>query len=113
MFLTCRSIRLTHDPIAGNKRLLVPRDTRERITVQTDKEDANMNLVRVTFVVSALAVLGGCVAVPVGPGYYGGSPGYYEAPAPAYYAPPVYYGPSIGIGIYGGRHGYGRGYRYR
>jgi hypothetical protein len=79
-----------------------------------------MNLVRVTCVASALAVLGGCVAVPVGPGYYGGSSGYYEAPAPApaYYAPPAYYGspayygPSIGIGIYGGRRGYGSG-RYR
>ena len=71
-----------------------------------------MKLIRATFVVSALAVLGGCVAVPVNPGYYAGSPGYY-APAPAYYVPPVYYGPSIGIGIYGGRRGYGRGYGYR
>jgi len=72
-----------------------------------------MNLVRVTCVVSALAVLGGCVAVPVGPGYYGGSSGYYEtpAPAPAYYAPPAYYGPSIGIGFYGGRRGGSRHYR--
>jgi len=68
-----------------------------------------MNLVRVTCVVSALAALGGCVAVPVGPGYYGGSSGYYAAPAPAYYAAPAYYGPSIGIGIYGGRRGYGGG----
>lgn len=68
-----------------------------------------MKLVRVTFVLSALAVLSGCVAVPVGPGYYGGSPGYYE-PAPAYYAPPAYYGPSIGIGIYGGGRGHGRGH---
>ena len=72
-----------------------------------------MKLIRVTFVVAVLAVLGGCMVVPVNPGYYGGSPGYY-APAPAYYAPPVYFGPSIGIGIYGGmRGGYGRGYRYR
>ena len=69
-----------------------------------------MKLIRVTYVVSALAmltVLGGCVAVPVGPGYYGGPPGYY-APAPAYYAPPAYYGPSIGIGIVGGGRGFGR-----
>jgi hypothetical protein len=68
-----------------------------------------MKLVRITFAVSVLAMLGGCMVVPVNPGYYAGSPGYY-APAPAYYAPPVYYGPSIGIGIYGGRRGYGRGY---
>ena len=68
-----------------------------------------MKLIRVTFVVSALAVLGGCVMVPVNPGYYAGPPGY-DAPAPAYYAPPAYYGPSIGIGIYGGRRGYGPGY---
>jgi hypothetical protein len=74
-----------------------------------------MKLIRTAVVVSALVGLGGCVAVPVGPGYYGG----YEAPAPAYYAPPVYYGPSIGIGIYGGGRGYyghdyyRRGYRYR
>ena len=68
-----------------------------------------MNLVRVMCVMSALAALGGCVAVPVGPGYYGGSSGY-QAQAPAYYAPPAYYGPSIGIGIYGGRRGYGGGH---
>ena len=75
-----------------------------------------MKRVRVAFVLSMLAVLamlGGCVAVPVNPGYYGESPGYYYAPAPAYYGPPVYYGPSIGIRIYGGRRGYGRGYGYR
>jgi hypothetical protein len=65
-----------------------------------------MNIIRVTFVVSALALLGGCMVVPVAPGPYAGSRGY-SAPAPAYYAPPVYYGPSIGIGIYGGRRGYG------
>ena len=61
-----------------------------------------MKTIKVTFVVSALALLallGGCVAVPVNSGYYGGSPGYY--------APPVYYGPSIGIGIFGGRRGHG------
>jgi hypothetical protein len=46
-----------------------------------------MKLARLTFVVSALTVLGGCVAVPVGPGY-GGAPGYY-VPAPVYYVPPV------------------------
>lgn len=68
-----------------------------------------MKLIRVAFVVSALAMLGGCVAVPYDPGYYGGYPGY-DAPAPAYYPPPVYYGPSIGIGIYGGGRGYGHGH---
>jgi len=91
MCMMCRSIRLAHDSIAGNTLLHVPRDTRERVSVQNDKENANMKLIRVTFVVSALALLGGCMAVPVSPGYY--------APAPAYYAPSVYYGPSIGIGI--------------
>lgn len=64
-----------------------------------------MKIVRVAFVVSALALLGGCIAVPVSPGYY--------APAPGYNAPPVYYGPSIGIGIYGGGRGYGCGHGYR
>lgn len=66
-----------------------------------------MKLIRVTFVVSALAVLGGCVAVPVNPGDYAGSPGHYhyDAPASAYYAPS-----SIGLGLHGGRRGYGRSY---
>ena len=62
-----------------------------------------MKLVKVTFgvsVVAVLAMLGGCVAVPVGPGYYAEPPGYYAAPA--------YYGPSIGIGVYGGRRDFGR-----
>ena len=72
-----------------------------------------MKKISVIFVVSALALLAGCVAVPIAPGPYGGAPGYY-APAPAYYAPPVYYAPSFGIGVYGGRgygYGHGRGYR--
>jgi len=43
--------------------------------------------------------------VPINPGHYG---------PPAYVAPaPVYYGPSIGVGIYGGGSGYGRGYGHR
>ena len=73
-----------------------------------------MKLIRLTFVVSTLALLTGCVAVPVNSGYYGSGPVVY-APAPVIYAPPVFYGPSIGIGIYGGRSGYGSrgGYRYR
>ena len=67
-----------------------------------------MNLfAKVTFVTSTLPVLAGCVAVPVGPEYYG-------PPAPAYYAPPAYYyGPSIGIGIYGGSWDRHRYYRHR
>ena len=58
-------------------------------------------MITVTLVVSASGILGGCVAVPVNPGYYAGPPGYY-APAPVYYAPSVYYVPSFGIGIYTG-----------
>ena len=52
-----------------------------------------MKLIRVTFAVSVLAVmamLSGCVLVPVGPGYSHGSHGYH--------------GPS---GSYGGRGSYG------
>jgi hypothetical protein len=48
--------------------------------LHNNKENANMKLIRVTFVVSMLAVvavLSGCVLVPVGPGYYSGSHGYY------------------------------------
>lgn len=51
---------------------------------------------RFVLVASALAMLVGCVAVPVDSGYH--------APAPAYYGPPVYYGPSIHVDIYGRRH---------
>ena len=74
-----------------------------------------MKLLKLTFVVSALIVLGGCIAVPVNSGYYGSEPAY-GPPPPVYYGPPVLYGPSIGIGIYGGyggRRGYGHGYRRR
>ena len=52
-----------------------------------------MKLIRVTFAVSVLAVvamLSGCVLVPVGPGYYSGSHGYYGQ-----------------SGSYGGRGGHG------
>jgi hypothetical protein len=78
------------------------------------KEKTNMKPVKLTLAVSAFALLslGGCVAVPVDSGYYGPAPAYGPPPA-VYYSPPVYYGPSIGIGIYGGRGGYGRGYRRR
>ena len=65
-----------------------------------------MTPIRVTLIASAMAVLGGCVAVPVDRGYYGQPHGYYGAP----YYEPAYYGPSIGIGIFGGsryhRHGW-------
>jgi len=63
-----------------------------------------MKPIRLALIVSGLAVVAGCVAVPVDSGYYGEPRGYYGGyygPAPAYYVPP-YYGPSIGIGIYGG-----------
>ena len=69
-----------------------------------------MKMIGVTFVLPALAILSGCVAVPVTPGYVAGPPGYY-APAPAYYAPPVYYRPSLGISIRGGGRGHGGGPR--
>ena len=64
-----------------------------------------MKIIRLAFVVSALAVLAGCVAVPVNSGYYAGPP--------AVYAPPVYFGPSIGIGFYGRGGGHGRGHGHR
>ena len=60
-----------------------------------------MRLTKTAFVVSTLAALGGCVAVPAAPGYYAPQAAYY-GPAPAYYGPPAYHGPSIGIGVYGG-----------
>lgn len=59
--------------------------------------------IKAVLIVSALAALGGCVAVPVHPGPY--------EPATVYYVPPVYYGPSISFGIYGGRHGHYHGGR--
>jgi hypothetical protein len=67
-------------------------------------EVANMKIIKASLVVSALAVLAGCVAVPVGPGYNAGPPGYY---APGYYAPPAYYGPSVSIGVFGGERFHG------
>ena len=63
-----------------------------------------MKTLKTTLIVSALAMLGGCVAVPAGPGYYAGPQAYY-APAPVYIAPPIIYGPSFGFGFYGGRGG--------
>ena len=68
--------------------------------------------IRAMLVTSVLAVLGGCMVVPVSPGYYAGSQ-VYAAPAPGYYAAAPYHGPSIGFGIYGGARAYGRGYGHR
>lgn len=68
------------------------------------------NPVRVMLIVSALTALGGCVAVPAGPGYYEPAP-VVIVPAPLYYGPPVYYGPVIRFGHHGGhggRRGHGR-----
>ena len=60
------------------------------------------NSIKATLTIASVLALSGCVAVPVAP-YYGGPP------AAGYYSPgPAYYGPSLGIGIYGGR-GYGGG----
>ena len=58
---------------------------------------------------AAAAALGGCVAVPVGPGYYSTGPGYYT-PEPAYYPPSVYYGPSVELGVSRGWRGGHRGH---
>jgi hypothetical protein len=60
---------------------------------------------------SVLAVLGGCMVVPVNPGYYAVPHGY-AAPGPVYHGAPAYYGPSVGVGIYGEGRGYGRAYGY-
>ena len=80
MCMKCRSFRLAHDSTAGNKHLRVLRDTRKLRGVLYHKENANMTIIKVPFVVSVLAVvaaLSGCVFVPVGPGYYSGSHGHY------------------------------------
>jgi len=73
--------------------------------------------VKAVLVVSALTLLGGCVAVPADTAYYEPAPVYYYGP-PAYY-----YAPAIRFGIYGGyyrhfdgghhRHGGRRGHRRR
>ena len=56
-----------------------------------------MKMIKGMFLIAMLAVLGGCMVVPVNPGRAG------------YYAP-AYVGPSIGIGIYGGGGGHGGGH---
>lgn len=68
-----------------------------------------MKTIKTTLIVSALAMMGGCAAVPVDSGYYPGPQAYY-APAPVYYAPAVVYGPSVSVGFgfrSGGRRGHG------
>jgi hypothetical protein len=81
-----------------------------------------MNIIRLSLFVSALALLGGCVGVPVAPGHYTGSLHYYD-PAPMYYAPPIWdFGrppvhvnprinirPRIGGGDHGGKRDSARG----
>jgi len=65
---------------------------------------ANMKKpLKLMLIVTLFAALGGCIAVPVQPGYY--------EPAPVVYVPaPVYYGPAISFGFYGGGRGhYGHG----
>ena len=65
----------------------------------------NMKLLRATVIVSIVALLGGCAVVPYDARPYAARPyGYYYDPAPVYYPPPVYFGPSFGITIEGGRH---------
>ncbi len=59
-----------------------------------------MKIIKISLVLSAMAILGGCVAVPVEPGYAAAPPGYYAPPA-VYYAPPAIIAPSIGFGFYG------------
>jgi hypothetical protein len=61
-----------------------------------------VNISKLALLISALTLLGGCVAVPVASDYYTDSAGYYGpapayvAPAPLYVAPPtVYFGPRI------------------
>ena len=62
-----------------------------------------MKLLKATFIVSMLALLGGCAVVPYGARPYGNY-GYYDPVPSVYYSPPVYVGPSFGVTIRGGRH---------
>ena len=73
-----------------------------------------MKTLKVILALSVPWMLGGCVAVPVGPDYYSGpSSYYYYEPAPVYYGPPAYYGPSVRFGIYGRSGDYRGGHRHR
>ena len=82
-----------------------------------------MKVFRTALAIAVLGLSGGCVTAPsypeyvaapapyYGPAYYPPpGPGYYGPayPPPAYYGPayyPRYYGPAVGIGIYGGWRG--------
>jgi hypothetical protein len=76
-----------------------------------------MNTTRLSLLIPALVLLGGCAGVPAEPGYYAGSADYYYGAAPTYYVPPpVYVAPSIYSRVYAGSgshagsgHGSGRG----
>jgi hypothetical protein len=72
---------------------------RERCPTSTKQVegDSIMRALRWISLALAGAFLSGCAVYALPPGGYGGP----------YYAPPAYYGPSVGIGVYGG---YGRGY---
>jgi hypothetical protein len=74
------ALRLAHGMTMDHKRLRFLRDARGRRSSLHSKENTTMKLVKMTFAVSMLAVLAmlsGCIFVPVGPGYYSGSHGYY------------------------------------
>ena len=64
------------------------------------RSDGLRRKIGIVAVLATMALLGGCVAYPVGGGYY--SQPYYAPPAYAVVAPPV-------IGYWGG--GYGRHWR--
>lgn len=84
-------------------------------------------IARSLIIVLAMALLGGCVYGPdygyvrgdgyygdayYGASYYGNAYGYPAYPGGYYNGWPGYYGygPSLGLGIYYGSYGYGRGY---
>jgi hypothetical protein len=67
-----------------------------------------MKLIKATVVSALLLTVSACVAVPVGPDYYGY--GYGPAYGPGYYTAPAVISPSIGFSYYGG--GYGHGGRW-
>jgi len=59
--------------------------------------------VKILMLVTALAALSGCVAVPAG---------YYESVPVVHVPRPVYYGPSIRFGVYGGHYRHYHGGRH-
>lgn len=85
--------------------------------IKLEREDAIVKRMRMAVVGSALAMLSGCVVLPLDagyPGYYSGDPAAqaYPGGAPAYYGPSYYYGPAVGVGVYG-RYRYRHRYWYR